>query len=70
LFFHLCSFLIKGEQEFGDTYNFSGNYSGSQQNTCIPLGVRHAQFEGILHGVTSRVEVKGWKVKYFIYETT
>ena len=45
------------KKEFSDTSNFSRNYSGSQQNTSIPLGFGHAQFEGMLHGVTSRKEV-------------
>jgi hypothetical protein len=49
------------KKKFSNTTNFRANRSGSQQNTSIPLGVRHAQFEGILHGVTSwkKVDVLG-----------
>jgi len=49
------------KKEFSDTSNLSTDWSGSQQNTCIPLGVRHAHFERIPHGVTSNVEVKRFK---------
>jgi len=43
----------------------AGRSRGSQQNTNVPSGARHAHFEGIFHEATSRLKLDSLKGQSF-----